>query len=187
MTEEILIITDIIATLVSVAAIIIIIWDKIKGSANLRKQVQTYYYGIERLIFHYFERAYYGDIVKHDAKTDMIFKRHHSKWVYYENYIRNNFTEFGKWLGLVLSGISYLNKSNIALDVTGSYKTNLKHYKEGYKITREEVDFIDKFLDYCVNHWNVHHASLVKRKIKRKIDYKILMGFKEPYTPNKRD
>ena len=47
-------------------------------------------------------------------------------------------------------------------------------------------DFLSKLLNLsdCVKFWNKHHKSIVKTKIKKKIDFKTLKGFKKPYKPD---
>ena len=60
----------------------------------------------------------------------------------------------------------------------------LNHYKEGYQIDNQLIEYINNFLNSCVKYWNVHHKSIVKKGIKKKIDFKILKGFKKPYIPD---
>ncbi|MFW9881653.1 MAG: hypothetical protein ACFFG0_51970 [Candidatus Thorarchaeota archaeon] len=173
---------NIITIFISLTAIIIIVFDRIKNSINIRKQVKTYYEAIEKLIFHYYERGYFEELNENE-EFKKNFYEHHSKWILYENYVKNYFNDFAKYLGLVQTQFAYINDSSVFLSENGSIKMELNHYKEGYQIDNQLIEYINSFLDSCVKYWNRHHKSIVKKGIKRKIDFKILKGFKKPYIP----
>lgn len=75
---------NIITIFISLTAIIIIVFDRIKNSINLRKQVKTYYEAVEKLIFHYYERGYFEELNENE-EFKKSFYEHHSKWILYEN------------------------------------------------------------------------------------------------------
>jgi hypothetical protein len=184
LSEIISITLDIILIFVSASAILIILYDRIKDSINLRRQVKTFYENIEKLIFYYYERAYYMDFPNKNEDQEDIFKHNHLKWYYYESYIKTKFDKYGEFLGLIhVEKRSYTNETIIHIDQTGSIKANLKHFKEGNEIEKELIEYINDFLTNCVKFWNSHYKSLVKRKITKNFDFRNLKGFKEPHTP----
>jgi len=174
---------NIITIFISLTAIIIIVFDRITNSVNLRKQVKTYYEAVENLIFHYYEREYLEELNENE-EAKKLFYEHHSKWVLYENYVKTYFNDYAKCLGLVKTPFAYGNDSTVFLSENGSIKMELNHYKEGFKIDNQLIEYINNFLNSCVKYWNKHHKNIVKKGIKKKIDFKILMGFKKPYTPD---
>lgn len=182
MTEILSVVLNVVTIFISLTAIIIIMFDRIIDSINLRKQVKTFYEAIEKLIFHYYERGYYKELQENEKER--VFYEHHSKWILYENYVKNYFNDYAKYLGLVLTQFAYVNESSVFLSENGSIKMELNHYKEGYQITNQLIEYIDTFLNYCIKFWNKHHKSIIKKKIKKKIDFKILKGFKKPYQPD---
>ena len=94
------------------------------------------------------------------------------------------FNDYTKCLGLVKTPFAYGNDSTVFLSENGSIKMELNYYKEGFKIDNQLIEYINNFLNSCVKYWNKHHKNIVKKGIKKKIDFKILMGFKKPYTPD---
>lgn len=176
-------ILSIITIMISLTAIIIILFDRMKNSYNLRKQVKTYYEAIEKLIFHYYERGYFEELNENE-EFKRTFYEHHSKWTLYENYVKNYFNDYAKYLGLVQTQFAYINDSSVLLSENGSIKMELNHYKEGYQIDNQLIEYINSFLNSCVKYWNKHHKSIVKKGIKKKIDFRILKGFKKPYIPD---
>ena len=114
MSEIISYVLNFITIFISLTAIIIIVFDRIKNSVNLRKRVKTYYEAVENLIFNYYERGYIEELNENE-EFKQIFYEHHSKWVLYENYVKNYFNDCAKYLGLVKTPFAYANNSSVFL------------------------------------------------------------------------
>lgn len=178
MSEILSIILNTITSVVSISAIIIILFDRIKNSINLRNQVNTFYEAIENLIFHYYERIYFENIIE-NSESKKHFYKHHSMWVLYENYVKNYFDDYAKYLGLVKTSFAYINESSVSLNENGSIKMEFNHYKEVNQIDNKLLEHINNFLSSCVKYWNKHHKNIIKKEISKKIDFKTLKGMKK--------
>ena len=161
-------------------------YDRIKKSITLKKQVKTFYINIEKLIWNYYQREYYFRRKNKNEMDEKIFKNHHLKWYYHENYVKSKFEKYGEYLGLILlMESSYIDKQAINLTQTGAIKAGMTHYKDGNHIEKELLDYIDNFLNNCVKYWNKHHKKWFTKKINRKINFSELSGVKSPYTREK--
>lgn len=166
MTEILSVVLNVVTIFISLTAIIIIMFDRIIDSINLRKQVKTFYEAIEKLIFHYYERGYYKELQENEKER--VFYEHHSKWILYENYVKNYFNDYAKYLGLVLTQFAYVNESSVFLSENGSIKMELNHYKEGYQITNQLIELLILFLIIALNFGINIIKALLKKKLRKK-------------------
>jgi hypothetical protein len=182
--------------IVSASVLLFIIWDHLKDDRQLTRQIQEFYNDIEMLIYTFIQVKYYNAIEKKeiDVPDQKILNKTRNRDIIQNSYlkikIRNNFDNFSNYLGLTNDeeAKSYLNNTIFILTVDGLLKkrdfekNDVSEVIFSYTdIKKEELEYIQKFLNSLRFYWNKHFKKPVFRtQLKAQLNFGETLGISIP-------
>ncbi len=176
-------IIEIIGGFVGIFAIIIVIWDHFKDDRKLTKQVQDYYESIELFLARNIQVTQIG------SDNKQLYIKYLSEFEYYKNIMENNFSDFSKYLGLILGksrdsrykdNKAYITKTGYVLvdkgqllfrdpEMLGTYERHA--IGNATYLKKSEIIVIDAFLTDLRMYWKSHYQKTFFRpKLKKILD-----------------
>ena len=188
---------------VSIAVLLLLIWDHLKDDRILAVEVQDFYRDIEMLIFTKLQVKYYEILQTNKGEMEdqelKILIKNKNRDVIQKNYlyakINQYFNLYARYLGLTHNkeNEAYLNGTIYILKTDGSLlKRNIESNTEENIITSyteissQQITEISIYLNSLRFYWKKKYFKLVFRpQLKQKVVFDDLLGYVKPLEQKK--
>ncbi|KKN41895.1 hypothetical protein LCGC14_0718600 [marine sediment metagenome] len=193
----------IIAIMAFVVSLIVILWDHLIDDWLLNKRVQEFYEDFENLIYSLYKRDDADQRINDKKRKRESYDEY--KTLYFDNVIKQlkyrgkieeKYNDYGKYLGLVKYGSSYLNYSDFLVEPAGRLKIfrrdinagNAQAVKDPFRdsetnqliIGVDQVNMIETWLEALRIYWKKFHKgkNIIRRKLKPKVNFREIINQK---------